>query len=234
MVTMYIQTHILTEGFPCWLNGKESACNAGDAGSFPGSGRFPERGMATHSSILVRRIPWTEEPGRLQYTGSQRVGHDWSKWTCTHTYRHVHIYIYLHIHTGLQWTFTGISEKQGGWRTLLLNQKFLSFPSECADRKNNLKGAVEARHPSLHKFLSEQRFNQLRHKAPDKTLSYDTISENHKQANKGDSSFGGTFAPFSNPEDRQLSTQTVLQTGKWLTNTSVTKKLSNNKRHLLH
>ena len=234
MVTMYIQTHILTEGFPCWLNGKESACNAGDTGSFPGSGRFPERGMATHSSILVRRIPWTEEPGRLQYTGSQRVGHDWSKWTCTHTYRHVHIYVYLHIHTGLQWTFTGISEKQGGWRTLLLNQKFLSFPSECADRKNYLKGAVEARHPSLHKFLSEQSFNQLRHKAPDKTLSYDTISENHKQANKGDSSFGGTFAPFSNPEDRQLSTQTVLQTGKWLTNTSVTKKLSNNKRHLLH
>ena len=35
-----------------------------------------EEGMATHSSILAWRIPWTEEPGRLQYTGSQRVGHD--------------------------------------------------------------------------------------------------------------------------------------------------------------
>ena len=33
--------------------------------------------MATHSSILTWRIPWTEEPGRLQSTGSQRVGHDW-------------------------------------------------------------------------------------------------------------------------------------------------------------
>ena len=32
--------------------------------------------MATHSSILAWRIPWTEEPGRLQSTGSQRVGHD--------------------------------------------------------------------------------------------------------------------------------------------------------------
>ena len=31
--------------------------------------------MATHSSILARRIPWTEEPGRLQSMGSQRVGH---------------------------------------------------------------------------------------------------------------------------------------------------------------
>ena len=32
--------------------------------------------MATHSSILALKIPWTEEPGRLQSTGSQRVGHD--------------------------------------------------------------------------------------------------------------------------------------------------------------
>ena len=35
-----------------------------------------EREMATHSSILAWRIPWTEEPGGLQSTGSQRVGHD--------------------------------------------------------------------------------------------------------------------------------------------------------------
>ena len=35
-----------------------------------------EKGTATHSSILAWRIPWTEEPGRLQATGSQRVGHD--------------------------------------------------------------------------------------------------------------------------------------------------------------
>ena len=32
--------------------------------------------MATHSSILAWRIPWTEEPGRIQPMGSQRVGHD--------------------------------------------------------------------------------------------------------------------------------------------------------------
>ena len=35
-----------------------------------------EEGMATHSRILAWRIPWTEESGGLQSTGSQRVGHD--------------------------------------------------------------------------------------------------------------------------------------------------------------
>ena len=35
-----------------------------------------EKEMANHSSILAWKIPWTEEPGRLRSTGSQRVGHD--------------------------------------------------------------------------------------------------------------------------------------------------------------
>ena len=35
-----------------------------------------EKEMATHSSTLAWKIPWTEEPGRLQFMGSQRVGHD--------------------------------------------------------------------------------------------------------------------------------------------------------------
>ena len=34
--------------------------------------------MATHSTIIARKIPWAEEPGRLQSMGSRRVGHDWS------------------------------------------------------------------------------------------------------------------------------------------------------------
>ena len=38
--------------------------------------------MATHSSTLARRIPWTEELGGLQSIGSQRVGHDWSDLAC--------------------------------------------------------------------------------------------------------------------------------------------------------
>ena len=40
-----------------------------------------EEGMATHSSILAWRIPWTEVPGGLQSMGSQRVGHDWATFT---------------------------------------------------------------------------------------------------------------------------------------------------------
>ena len=35
-----------------------------------------EKEMATHSSILAQRIPWTEEPGGLQFMGSQSIGHD--------------------------------------------------------------------------------------------------------------------------------------------------------------
>ena len=35
-----------------------------------------EKEMATHASILAWKIPWAEDPGRLQSTGSQRVGHD--------------------------------------------------------------------------------------------------------------------------------------------------------------
>ena len=47
-----------------------------------------EKAMATHSSTLAWKIPWMEEPGRLQSMGSQRVGHDWvtslSLFTFTH------------------------------------------------------------------------------------------------------------------------------------------------------
>ena len=42
-----------------------------------------EKGLAPHSSILAWRIPWTEEPGRLQYIGLQRVGYNWETNTFT-------------------------------------------------------------------------------------------------------------------------------------------------------
>ena len=45
-----------------------------------------EKKMATHSSILAWRIPWTEEPDGLQSMGSQRVGPDWATNTHTHTH----------------------------------------------------------------------------------------------------------------------------------------------------
>ena len=37
-----------------------------------------EKEMGTHSSILAWKTPWVEEPGKLQFMGSQRVGHDWA------------------------------------------------------------------------------------------------------------------------------------------------------------
>ena len=52
---------------------KASAYNEGDLGSIPGWGRSLEKEMATHSSILAWKIPWTEEPDKLQSMGSQRV-----------------------------------------------------------------------------------------------------------------------------------------------------------------
>ena len=55
---------------------KNPPTNAGDLGSIPGLGRFLEEGMATYSSILAWRIPWTKEPGGLQSMGSHRVRHD--------------------------------------------------------------------------------------------------------------------------------------------------------------
>ena len=101
-INMYLLNAL--EALPRWLSGKESACqcrrckrrrfdpwvwkdtlekematrsestcNAGDLGSIPGSGRCPgER----NSYLLVWRIPWTEESGGPQSTGSQRAGHD--------------------------------------------------------------------------------------------------------------------------------------------------------------
>ena len=59
-------------GFPGGPDGKESTCTTRDLGQEDAL----EKGMATHSSILACRIPWTEEPRGPQSMGSQRVIHD--------------------------------------------------------------------------------------------------------------------------------------------------------------
>ena len=72
-----------------------------------------EKETATHSSIIAWRIPWTEQPGRLQSTGSQRVGHAWAHIgnVCVHThidtcvcicvykYIHRHVYVCMCVYT---------------------------------------------------------------------------------------------------------------------------------------
>ena len=58
--------------FPGGSDGKKKlACNAGDPGLIPRLGRSPEEGNGNPLRILAWRIPWTEEPGGLQCTGSQ-------------------------------------------------------------------------------------------------------------------------------------------------------------------
>ena len=47
-----------------------------------------EKAMAPHSSTLAWKIPWTEEPGRLQSMESLRVGHDWATWLSLFTFMH--------------------------------------------------------------------------------------------------------------------------------------------------
>ena len=95
-----------------------------------------EKGRATHSSILAWEIPWTEEPGGPQYTGSQRVRQDRGTnththihtctrahtsththmhtrtHTCIHTRIHVHIHTCTHIHTHTH-THTRVQQKKG-------------------------------------------------------------------------------------------------------------------------
>ena len=69
-MSKFIQQHFIKH-----FSSKESY-NAGDEDSIPGWEDPLEEGTATQPSILAWRIPWTEEPSRLQSIGSQRVRHD--------------------------------------------------------------------------------------------------------------------------------------------------------------
>ena len=57
-------------------NPPADAGHAGDAGLIPELGRFPAGGSGNIPVFLPKKIPWTEEPGRLQSMGLQRAGHD--------------------------------------------------------------------------------------------------------------------------------------------------------------
>ena len=74
----YLSLHSSVLGFPRWLSSKESAAMQETQVCFLGQEDPQENKMATHSSILDWRIPWTEEPGRLQSMGLQKVRHNWA------------------------------------------------------------------------------------------------------------------------------------------------------------
>ena len=65
-----------------------------------------EKGLATHSSILVLRIPLTEEPGSLQFMESQGVRHDWvTELNWTDPFPQLSLFVVLLFQWGLSWLF---------------------------------------------------------------------------------------------------------------------------------
>ena len=73
------------KGFPGGTVVKNLLANTGDTrdvSSIPGLRRYPGVGNGNSLQYSCQKIPWTEEPGRIQSMGSQRVGHDWA-WACT-------------------------------------------------------------------------------------------------------------------------------------------------------
>ena len=83
---------VSTNRLPGGTSGKEPACQCRrhERRGFSLGREDPlQEDAATHSGILAWRIPWTEGPGRLQSIGLQRVGHNWSDLTDTHTLSHI-------------------------------------------------------------------------------------------------------------------------------------------------
>ena len=65
---MYLEELLIRPNYPSILSGRQENLGKGNVSK--------EKAIALHSSTLAWKIPWTEEPGRLQSMGSQRVGHD--------------------------------------------------------------------------------------------------------------------------------------------------------------
>ena len=91
-----------------------------------------EKGMATHSSILVWRIPWTEESSKLQSMGSQRVGQDWT--TNTFTFKLIEPLMKL------GWVIRGVL-------SMTSSNNFPSLP--CSDILYWILGCTDIKHPRM-------------------------------------------------------------------------------------
>ena len=109
----------------------------------------PEKEMATHSSILAWRIPWTEKPDRLQSMGLQRVGHNWvtftQRWSLSITiktcWRHSRVHCMLLVCFTLFEHHTVCVYKNHGFDdTCLLDERILK--SKCAKPKSLPQNSV--------------------------------------------------------------------------------------------
>ena len=110
-----------------------------------------EKGMATQTNILAWRIPWTEEPGRLQSIGLQRIGHDWVTHARTHTRTHTHTH--THTHTWGCWCLFHLS-----WFQLVTHPpQHFSWCAQCIGWINRVTA------DSLVVILSQSWISQLFH-----------------------------------------------------------------------
>ena len=81
-------------GLPWWLSGIESPASAGDEGSIPGLGRSLGEGNGNSLQYSCLEIQWTEKPGGLESTGSQRVGYD----LVTNQQLYLYLCIFTHLY----------------------------------------------------------------------------------------------------------------------------------------
>ena len=99
--------------------------------------------MATHSSVLVWWIPWTEEPGRLQSIGSHRVRHNWSNLTHTHAWE---IYLCVYTHKWVYYRDLAFTSLGAGWAisvrllSLHLMLELEGEPHRKSGRRNDKPG----------------------------------------------------------------------------------------------
>ena len=109
MFGMAVSLPYTKPGFPGGISGtsKEPACQWRRCKRLVwslGQENPLEKGMATHSTILAWRIPWTEEPGRLQFIGSQKVRHNWNDLVCMHAHTQIcHVTIFLELKNVCTW-----------------------------------------------------------------------------------------------------------------------------------
>ena len=114
--------------FPDGSDDKEFPCSAGDLGVIPGSERSPVKGNGYPASILAWRIPWTEEPGRLQSLG--RKESDTTKRLLLHLIHLFPIASFLYLLEG----FICFS-----YSPSFLKQTLVSYPNEKRLEKRDLE-----------------------------------------------------------------------------------------------
>ena len=106
-----------------------------------------EKAMAPHSSTLAWKIPWTEEPGRLQSMGSWRVWHDWATW--------LSLFIFMHWRRKWQRTpafLPGESQGWGAWWAAIsgVAQSWTCLKWLCSSSSSNLQNIERGMFIGLH------------------------------------------------------------------------------------